>query len=652
MRVYAYFRLKLPVNISLLLRIYLISLIIFLGFRIILFVGNIEKSYGDRLYNIFYAFIIGLRFDIVICSYLLILPFLLVTINYFFVQNKIMRKNIFRFVQYYIIVVFIISFFISSADIPYFNQFNSRLNASAFLWIKNYFFVTKMIVEEPRYWLMVFPLIIASSWFIFSVKRYFRPIILSDEPFNLNWKNITISVVFLGLMFLGARGRIEHKSPIKTGTAYFCNNPFLNQLGLNPNFTLVKSYLKSLKEKHGVMLIDNQLAIHNIKKYLKVDTITPSGYFEKVVKYDSMGAHQYNVVLIIMESMSASKMRRHGNPENLTPFLDSLSYCGYYFENAYTTGIHTFNGIFSTLFSMPAYFREHPMDVFPIPKLSGIFSTLKDFGYSTIYFTTHDGQFDNVAGFLKANDCEKIVSVSDYPSNKIKTTLGVPDDYMFEFSIPLLNNLYQKNKPFAAVFMTASDHGPYYIPDYFKPKSKEIKKQSVEYADYALRKFISLSIRQPWFKRTIFVFVADHGAAMDNIYEMPLSYHHSPLLFYAPEIIHSPKSFDVIASQMDVYPSIMGLLKLPYVNKTFGIDLFNEKREYAILSADDKYGAIGKHWFLMIKTDGTKKLYNYKTNELKNYAEIYPDTLKAMEEYVYSHLQVYQCIRNNQKTLY
>ena len=119
--------------------------------------------------------------------------------------------------------------------------------------------------------------------------------------------------------------------------------------------------------------------------------------------------------------MAAAKMKRHGNKNNLTPFLDSLSHQSLYFENIYTSGKHTFSGIFSTLFGFPTIFRQHPMK--SIKHYNGISTILHHYGYTTTYFTTHDGQFDNVEGFLHANDFENIISQSQYPNNKIVTTL-------------------------------------------------------------------------------------------------------------------------------------------------------------------------------------------------------------------------------------
>ena len=107
---------------------------------------------------------------------------------------------------------------------------------------------------------------------------------------------------------------------------------------------------------------------------------------------------------------------------------------------------------------------------------------------------------------------------------------------MFRYSIEELNKLAKQDHPFLATFMTTSDHGPYYIPDYFTPKSTDIKQQIVEYADWSLQKFMTLSEKTDWFDNTLFVFIADHGAAMQAKYDIALSNHHSPLIFYSKKL--------------------------------------------------------------------------------------------------------------------
>jgi phosphoglycerol transferase MdoB-like AlkP superfamily enzyme len=633
-------------NIISTIKIYLLSLVIFSIFRIILFINEIDRiDNAIPISDILYSFIMGIRFDIVICGYIMLLPYVLITINYLYFRTNFLKAVSF----YFILIIFSLAFLVCSADVPYFKQFFSRFSVTAFEWADSPVFVFKMIIEEPRYWLYIIPFVISLVVFY----KVLRKIIYSKNIINNHtklWLQTSISILFLAIIFIGIRGRIEKKSPIRIGTAYFCNNPFLNQLGLNPNFTLIRSFIDKIKDENKpIELMDNDIAISNVQKYLnikRIDSVFP--ILRKENNIDS-NMHFKNIVVVIMESMSAAKTGIHGNKDNLTPFLDSIAKSGYYFKNTYTAGIHTYNGIFSTIFSYPALFRQHPMKESSILKYHGIATTTKKHGYSTIYFTTHDGQFDNVEGFLLANDFEKVVSEKDYPADKVKTSLGVPDDFMFEFSIPLLNEMHKKGKPFLSVFMTASDHGPYHIPEYFKPKNTEIKKQIVEYADYSLKKFLKISSNQPWYKNTLFVFVADHGAPMTALYDLSLDYNHSPLIFYQPNIIKEGKVFSKMAGQIDVFPSIMGLLKIPFDNNTLGINLFNDERPYIYFNADDKYGVICQTWLLIVKRDNSLGLFRYSEKDLTNYEKQYPEIVKQMKKYAESNMQAFQYLIKKQK---
>ena len=621
--------------------VYFTAIVFFSLFRVVLFFTEIGRiNNAVEIKDVLLSFIMGVRFDVVISSYILVLPFVIVAIASFFKQQS---RIVVRLITYYIIILFTVAFFVSTIDIPYFNQFFSRFSIAAFDWADSPVFVLKMIVQEPQYWFFILSFPIISYLFYRIVNKVFT-MPLGESNIKVPIK-ISLSIIFLFLILIGIRGRIEEKSPIRVGTAFFSSNPFLNQLGLNPNFTLIRSYLDSIKKDNKkIKLMDDFTAISNVQKYFNISKPDETFPLLRHVEFDAENASNYNVVLVIMESMSAAKMKRHGNKDNLTPFLDSISNAGYYFENTYTAGIHTHNGIFSSLFSYPAIFRQHAMKNSNIPKYSGIFSTLKNYGYATIYFTTHDGQFDNVEGFLKANDCEMIISKPDYPSDKVKTTLGVPDDFMFEFSIPILNKLSQEDKPFFAAFMTASDHRPYYLPEYFEPRNTDIKKQITEYADYSLQKFIDLSSKQEWFSNTIFVFIADHGKPMDNVYSMSIDYNHAPLVFYAPHIFTESKTMSDMAGQIDIFPTIMGLLKLKYANNTLGIDLFKEKRPYIFFNGDDKYGVIDNEWFLIVNNTNAKGLYKYRDLDTYDYSGERSDVVEKMNEYAQSNLQAYQYV--------
>jgi len=631
-----------PKHIKYILKVFFTGLIFFLLFRFLLVINEYERLSTIEPENLIsfllQAFIMGLRFDTTVSAYILAVPVIVMLTG---LHLKRFNKVLIKLIYFYIGIFYSLAFFICAADIPYFNQFFSRLTISALSWIDNPAFVFQMIIEEINYWWVFIPfcIVIYSFW---KVLKLYTNKFSEEVSVKLSAaKNIIITLVFVAVTFLAIRGRIDEKSPILVGTAYFSNNAFINQIGLNPNFTFLNSYFDSLNPNNKkVNFMKDEVAVNLVRKELNITDSLSSPVARKIA--GKKHYKKYNVVVVIMESMSFAKMNYFNKTKNLTPFLDSIAHKSYFFENIFTAGTHTYNGIFSTLFSFPAVLKKHPMRQVEIQQYNGFAETLERLDYSTIYFTTHDDQFDNAGGFLKANRFDNIVSKKDYPSEKILSTLGVSDDYMFQFSIDYLNKLNDKGKPFFAAFMTASDHGPYIVPEYFKPKTKNIKNQIVEYADWSLNRLIKMSKKQKWFDNTIFIFVADHGAAIDVKYDIPLNYFRTPLVFYAPKILKQPKIFSNLGGQIDIFPTAMGIIGAPYVNNTLGIDLIKEKRRAIFFNQDEKYAAVdGKH-LMIAGIKGKEGLYNYingnTKNMIKNNLKIY-DSLKQYAEIMYQTTQ-------------
>lgn len=640
------FKQSIPVHVKITALFYLTAIALYFIFRLILFFTQTDQLNDAGIGEILQAFLMGIRYDVVVSGYFLILPILVLTV-FAFIGKKNRRME--KIVLAVLTVIFSLSFLVCGADIPYFNQFFDRFNVGAFTWMDGGIgFVFKMIFQEPSYWLYIIPVIGAGFIYYFIGNKIIKNTVTWEKG-NYTSK-IIYSVLSFALIVLGMRGRIDEKSPIRIGTAYFCDNAFLNQLGLNPNFTLIQSYLDSRSDTYQEYpFTDDDSAIRNVQNYLNIANNRADYPLAREIVYDSL-QNNYNVVLIIMESMGADKMGRYGNAHNLTPFLDSLAQEGTVFDNCYTAGTHTYNGIYSTLFSYPCIFRRHPMKQTPILTYNGIANILKKHHYTTTFFLTHDKEFDNINGFLRANDFDKIVSKSDYPAREVKTTLGVPDDYMFRYSIPVLNELSRQNQPFFATFLTASDHGPFYLPDYFNPKSDNIKEQMVEYADYSLQQFMKSAKQQPWFDNTIFVFVADHGYVNNAIYPLPESYIHSPLIFFCPKLL-SDSSVQKIAAQIDIFPTLMGLLNISYTNNTFGIDLFRENRPYTVATGDDKFAVLDTEWLLIVNYNDSNpsKLFKYKNKDRKDYSKEQPEKVKEMRAYGESNLQACQYILRTRK---
>ncbi|MFH0736328.1 MAG: LTA synthase family protein [bacterium] len=620
-------KIKLPSYIQFSVLTYLWGLLFFLLFRFGIFVSNTKDMpllpVFDNIVLLAKSFFMGLRFDTVISGYILAVPFLI-----FFIFNllKIKNKYLNRIPFFIIGILYTLAFLICSANIPFFNHYFDNITTAAFIWADNTGFVVNMILQEWTYWIfiIVFVFLCVGFWYIFN--KIFK---ISFKSLKFNKKagyrfyliNVGYFLFFAILIFLGIRGRVDEKSPIRTGTAYFSQYPFPNKLGLNPVFTLLNSYILDRKKQNGFLdKVDPKSALKEVIQYLG---ITNSGIYGSPIARQIVPnglPNKMNVIVVIMESMSAEHLKRNGETKNLTPFLDKLIDSSYYFENFYTAGIHTYCGTFATLYGLPTLFKNHPMNLPSIPYIGGFAASLRSLGYKSLYFTTHDDQFDNAGGFMYGNQFDSVIAKADYPSDKILSTLGVPDHYMFEFGLPILDKAYKTNGNFFASFLTSSNHGPYKIPMGipFKAKTELITDQIVEYSDWAIEHFILLAKKKEWFKNTLFVFVADHGTNKNPFYDLPLCFTHSPLILYAPYYFKQPKVFTTLGGQIDIFSTVMGVLNVPYINNSLGIDLINNRRKYIYFCSDEKIGCLSSNYYLIMSSD-VEYLYKYKTCDIKNY---------------------------------
>ena len=633
-----------------LFQVYLVTLGLFTFYRILLFILSYHRvvPVQEHLYDIIGAFGMGIRFDVVITGYVVLVPFV---VWFIFDVISVRHSAVIWGIRAYITGLFALCFLISTADIPYFLQFFQRFSIGAFDWSDHPGFVISMIVQEPRLLAFIIPFLLSLYLMHRAFKTIFNPVKATHG--RTLYPSILQRLLLYGLsillIFIGIRGRITQKSPIRIGTAYFSSHPFLNQLGLNPVFTLMRSGLDALNPDNSILQwMDGEEAALEVRKQLGITTpLHPSpiarwSTYKPIVSDDHWEGlvETPNVVLIIMESMTAAKLKRHGSTRDFTPFLDSLTYESIYFDRCYTAGKHTYNGIFSTLFSYPAIFRQHPMK--DMNRYHGLSSALKPYGYQRLFFTTHDGQFDNMEGFLKHNDFDRIYSQKDYPLKEIKTTLGVPDDFMFRFSIPVLERLHRKRQPFLSVFMTSSDHKPYYVPDYYQPRLEAMEEQVVEYADWSLRQFFQKASHQPWFSNTLFVLIADHGAPWGGDYEISLNYHHTPLLFYGPGLNLKPALMHQLCSQIDVYPSIMGLMGMEHINNTLGQNIFQRSSPYVLLNDDDKIGVLEEEYLFIYREGEPCRLYHHASGDKQDKSTMFPGVRDEMEIFLKSRLQVVQ----------
>ena len=281
-----------------------------------------------------------------------------------------------------------------------------------------------------------------------------------------------------------------------------------------------------------------------------------------------------NVVLVMVESLSAKYLGSFGNTKGLTPFLDSLAKESLFFTRFYATGTRTVRGMEAVTLSVPP---TPGRSIVKRPDCENMFSAgflFRERGYDTSFLYGGYGYFDNMNAFFGGNGFT-VVDRNNLADDEITfaNIWGVCDGDIFRRSLKEFDASYRNNKPFFGFVMTTSNHRPFTYPDgKIDIPSHEGRSGGVKYTDYALERFFAEAKTKPWFDNTIFVVVADHCAHSAGKSELPVHRYHIPLFVYAPKLI-APGKVDTLASQIDLMPTLLGMLNWSYESKFFGRDI-------------------------------------------------------------------------------
>lgn len=543
------------------------------------------------------AFVRGVWFDNVVGCYILIVPLVVVLVaaccNRF---QQVWRL----FVQWWFIVFYTLVLAISASNIPYYAYFAKNINSSIFNWFGYANTTVGMVVGESSYWLYIILFIVAASLFacgLVGIRRLFDKLIGQGCQHACSFKTSAARVVtvlcVVGLCIFGIRGRVGY-NPIKISEAYYCEDPFLNQLGISPSFNLLTSWLDDMRpENQELHLMAYDDAITYVRHHLHIQgAVDSTDVLKRRIEADSI-QRRPNIVIILMESMSASFLHTLGQKEKVTPTLDSLYRCSWAFTQCYSAGIHTNHGITASLYSFPALMKRNLMKGTVTPRRHGLPSVLKELGYHNMFFMTHESQYDNMNAFFRTNGYDDVYAQEDYPMSERVNAFGVSDHFLFEYGLNRINEVSKTDTPWMATLLTISNHPPYVIPDWFKPRSSDEELQIVEYADWCIGNFLAKARKESWYQNTLFVIMADHGKIVGQVdSELPESYNHIPLIIFGPGV--TPHLSHELATQVDVMPTVLGLLGAGYEFDGFGVNLLKASRDKVFYTADDQIAARDK----------------------------------------------------------
>ncbi len=469
--------------------------------------------------------------------------------------------------SYYAVIFIYVTCIVLNAIAEYFfwNEFGVRYNFIAVDYLVYTSEVIGNIFESYPMVPIISGLLIVSFGITYLLLRHTGR--SEFEKFTTSRNNAICSVLYLfvvaasaGLLNLTALAQHNDNRYANelqaNGCVKFCQAFLSNELNYNdfyPTLSWKDAFMQIHKQYHSG--IKNEQFIHSSQPEL----------------------HK-NIVLITIESMSGEYLKRFGNTENITPNLDKVMNEGLCFDNFYAVGNRTVRGLEAVTLCSPPSPGE---SIIKQKNNGGLFSTgkiLKDKGYDVQFLYGGDSYFDNMKEFFEDNHY-KVIDQKNFKQNEItfKTVWGLCDEDLFNKAIKVFNEDDAHGKPFFGHIMTVSNHRPYMYPDGHIdiPSSKKCREGGVKYTDYAIGKFLEKASHEPWFKNTVFVITADHCASSSGSTDVPLDQYHIPAVIYAPGFV-KPQQNRTLISQIDLMPTVFGLLHFNYTSRFYGQDVLSK----------------------------------------------------------------------------
>lgn len=394
---------------------------------------------------------------------------------------------------------------------------------------------------------------------------------------------------------------------VNSAQSTISTNSYANELSANGIYNLVAAFRNnelSFSQFYRTAPEEQVLArLHTLVAESNNHFITPgTAHFARNIQADGP-PKSLNLVVVVEESLSAEFLGSYGNNDQLTPNLDRLAAQSLRFSNLYATGTRTVRGLEALTLSIPPL---PGTSIVKRPHNDGFRSwgeILKGKGYDTKYIYAGYGYFDNMNAFFSGNGFS-VVDRSNFARDEITfaNIWGVCDEDLFRKTIREANTSYHAGKPFFSMVMTTSNHRPYTYPEgRIDIPSKTGRKGGVKYADYAIGRLIAEASHEPWFKDTMFVIIADHCASSAGKSDLPVKKYEIPLLVYAPAHI-KPGQVNQLMSQIDVAPTILGLLHQSYQTTFLGRDVFRENTvpPRAFISTYQKLGYLTEDTLLVL----------------------------------------------------
>lgn len=578
-----------------------------------------EIPLSEKLATYYHA----LRLDVSMTAYIAIIPLLVYT--FWYLSNR--QKINFGWVKKYNIILFVLFSIISIVNFNIYREWGSKINAR----------VVEFAILTPKESLASggsSPVYLTLSilFILLAVAFYLNFILIKKQITFVKtpiWLKIIIAILTLGVNFLLIRGGTG-TAPNSQSMAFFSKHQILNHASLNTEWNLFSNLLERNKtNKNHYLYFEQKKADSLVAELYKVPKDTTISFLK---------TDRPNVVMFILESFTADLTKTLGNENGVTPNLDSLAKNGVFFSQLYATGNRTDKGILGSLAGFPTL-ATGSIVTWPekMQKIPAISQKLHENGYQTAFYYGGESEFDNYKAFVLSHQYDKLTDKKDFAQKDMNSKWGAYDG-------PVLNrqlaDARTAKQPFFTSTMTLTSHEPFEVPGKYKfgdADNVQKFKSTAFYTDSCIGHYLSEAKKQPWYKNTLFIFVADHGHPLPKnnheIYE-PQRFH-IPLIFYG-EVIKDEfrgKNYNKTASQQDIAATLLSQLHIDHSAFKWSKNLMNPyTKNFAYFSWDNGLGFIENGHTVTLDNIGQHILYNSQpkdtvaTNRILNYGKAYLQT--------------------------
>lgn len=487
----------------------------------------------------------------------------------------------------------LICIFALVAEIEFYKEFQMRLNRVAFEFFsakqEHNAIIFAMIWKgyPVARWMLV--CVVAWAGLLWAAHRLFRA-----RSVEFGWPaRAAAGAVWIALNVVAFRGGWQ-ATPLRWGDAVFSQNAYANSMTENGVFALIDTVRQLGKSSKTTASWRRALPRETAIAIVREATLLPGEQLTAPEKYPLLrssppakiaAVRPRNVVIVMMESFTARFCGAAGAGFGATPNFDRLAANGIFFDRAFSVGTHTAQGVFGTLCSFPSLpdfetLMKQTLGRQPFRSLPAI---LSEAGFKTLFLYNGLFSWDNKEGFFRNQGVERFIGRHDYRNPTfVDPAWGVCDHDVFNRALEEFDAFAAAGEPFLGMVLTLSNHAPFNLPSVpglppiTSGGDQNQRLNGVHYADWALGQFMDAARQRAWFPDTLFVFVGDHGFGLPpQLTEINLLHMHVPLLFYGPAILPQHETRHVVASQLDILPSVVGLLGIPAPHQAFGRDLFS-----------------------------------------------------------------------------